>query len=299
MLNINKNLENKLRDVTFVQKQRLSYIEFCLMFRGHLTRNDLIQRFEVGLSAGTRDFNLYREIAPENLDYDSKQKKYFQTTNFKPVFNHDARKTLVKLANNISDGFDAIGDINFPVDAPSQLNIPDIFIVAKVVQAILNNKTINIIYTSMSSGSKARDIVPHSIIDNGLRWHVRAYDKSTNSFRDFVLTRISKVTIKADISEVFQEKSEDYQWNRKIPLHIEPHPHNVKFPTAIAMDYGMTNKILEIEIRAALVGYLLRRWNVDCTEDASLSGGEYQLWLRNSKSIFGAENLAIAPAFQQ
>lgn len=299
MININKNLESKLQDVTFAQKQRLSYIEFCLMFRGHLTRNDLIQRFEVGLSAGTRDFNLYREIAPDNLNYDSKQKKHFQTTNFKPVFNHDAQKTLVKLANNISDGFDAIGDINFPVDAPLQLNVPDIFIVAKVVQAILNNKTINIIYTSLSSGSKARDIVPHSIIDNGLRWHVRAYDKSTHSFRDFVLTRFSKVTIKVDVPELFQEKSEDHQWNRKIPLKIEPHPNNVKFPTAIAMDYGMTNKRLEIEIRAALVGYLLRRWNVDCTEDASLSGGEYQLWLRNSKSIFGAENLAIAPGFQQ
>lgn len=298
MININKDLENKFKDVSYAQKQRLSYIEFCLMFRGHLTRNDLVQRFEVGLSAGTRDLNLYRELAPDNLDYDSKQKKYFQTTSFKPVFGHDARKTLVKLANNISDGFDAIGDINFPVDAPSQLNVPDIFIVAKVVQAILNNKTINIIYTSLSSGSKARDIVPHSIIDNGLRWHVRAYDKNTNSFRDFVLTRFSKVTIKDDIPEVFEEKSEDHQWNRKVPLHIEPHPNNVKFPTAIAMDYGMTNKILEIEIRAALVGYLLRRWNVDCTEDASLSGGEYQLWLKNSKSIFGAENLTIAPGYE-
>lgn len=297
MININKDLETKFKDVSYAQKQRLSYIEFCLMFRGHLTRNDLVQRFEVGLSAGTRDLNLYRELAPHNLDYDSKQKKYFQTTNFKPVFSHDARKTLVKLANNISDGFDAIGDINFPVDAPSQLNVPDIFIVAKVVQAILNNKSINIIYTSLSSGSKARDIVPHSIIDNGLRWHVRAYDKNTNSFRDFVLTRFSKVTIKDDMPEVFEEKTEDHQWNRKVPLHIEPHPNNVKFPTAIAMDYGMTNKILEIEIRAALVGYLLRRWNVDCTEDASLSGGEYQLWLKNSKSIFGAENLAIAPGF--
>ena len=293
MININKNLESKFQDVTFAQKQRLSYIEFCLMFRGHLTRNDLIQRFEVGLSEGTRDFNFYREIAPDNLNYDSKQKKHFQTTNFKPVFNHDAQKTLVKLANNISDGFDAIGDINFPVDAPSQLNVPDIFIVAKVVQAILNNKTINIIYTSLSSGSKARDIVPHSIIDNGLRWHVRAYDKSTHSFRDFVLTRFSKVTIKVDVPELFQEKSEDHQWNRKIPLQIEPHPNNVKFPKAIAMDYGMINKRLEIEIRAALVGYLLRRWNVDCTEDASLSGGEYQLWLRNSKSIFGAENHSL------
>jgi len=288
---------DQLQNISYPQRQRLSYIEFCLLFRGHLTRNDLVQRFEVGLSAGTRDLNLYRELAPKNLDYDTKQKKYFQSTEFKPVFKHDARTTLVKLANNISDGFDAIGDINFPVDAPSQLNVPDIFIVARVVQAILNNKSINIIYTSLSSGSKARNIVPHSIVDNGLRWHVRAFDENTNSFRDFVLTRISKVTITPNQPELFQNKSEDHQWNRKLPLHIEPHPNNVKFPTAIAMDYGMENKVLKLEIRAALVGYLLRRWNVDCTENASLSGGEYQLWLRNANSIFGAENLTIAPGF--
>jgi len=288
---------DQLQNISYPQRQRLSYIEFCLLFRGHLTRNDLVQRFEVGLSAGTRDLNLYRELAPNNLDYDTKQKKYFQSTEFKPVFKHDARTTLVKLANNISDGFDAIGDINFPVVAPSQLNVPDIFIVARVVQAILNNKAINIIYTSLSSGSKARNIVPHSIVDNGLRWHVRAFDENTNSFRDFVLTRISKVTITPNQPELFQNKSEDHQWNRKLPLHIEPHPNNVKFPTAIAMDYGMENKVLKLEIRAALVGYLLRRWNVDCTENASLSGGEYQLWLRNANSIFGAENLTIAPGY--
>lgn len=295
----NINIESQLKDISYAQRQRLSYIEFCLMFRGHLTRNDLVHRFEVGLSAGTRDLNLYRELAPENLTYDAKQKKYFQTTQFKPVFKHDARTTLVKLANNISDGFDAIGDISFPVDAPSQLNVPDIFVVAKVVQAILNNKAINIIYTSLSSGSKARDIIPHSIVDNGLRWHVRAFDTKTSSFRDFVLTRISKVTIKLEqVVEFFQEKGEDHQWNRTLSLQLVPHPKNVEFPTAIAMDYGMENKVLEIEVRAALVGYLLRRWNVDCTDEATLEGGEFQLWLRNSKSIFGAENLTIAPGYK-
>jgi hypothetical protein len=47
-----------------------------------------------------------------------------------------------------------------------------------------------------------------------------------------------------------------------LSLQLVPHPKNVEFPTAIAMDYGMDNKVLEIEVRAALVGYLLRRWNV-------------------------------------
>ncbi|HAI72649.1 MAG TPA: WYL domain-containing protein, partial [Alteromonas australica] len=104
---------------------------------------------------------------PHNLIYDAREKRYFQTEKFEPLFEHDAKRTLVKLANDISDGFDAIGDIEFPVESASSLNVPDIYIVAKIVQAIVNNKSVSVIYTSLSSWSNARELVPHSIVDNG------------------------------------------------------------------------------------------------------------------------------------
>jgi hypothetical protein len=286
-------------NVSFSQKQRLAYIDFLLMFRGHFSRSDLTTKFEMGMANATRDISLYKELALDNAELDNPTKQYYQTKKFKPLFKHDAKKTLVKLANNITDGFDAIGDITFPVEAPSQLNVPDIFIVAKLVQAILNKKAVSIIYTSLSSGSNARELVPHSIIDNGLRWHVRAYDRKSKSFRDFVLTRISKVTLKSQAIESHEDKLEDHQWMRMMPLQLVAHPNNVKHPTAIAMDYGMENGVLELNVRAALAGYLLRRWNVDCTLNAELSGGEYQLWLRNLQTLYGAENLAIAPGYQE
>ena len=189
-------------------------------------------------------------------------------------------------------------EVAFPVDAPMQLNVPDINIVAKLVQAVLNKKVISIIYTSLSSGSKAREIIPHTIVDNGLRWHVRAFDRNTNSFRDFVITRISKVTSRETVADEFEKELEDNQWMRKMDLHIVPHPVNVQYPQAIALDYGMDNGVLKLNVRAALVGYLLRRWNVDCTEASSLKGGEYQLWLSNRQTLYGAENLAIAPGYK-
>ncbi|GAA0345494.1 YafY family protein [Bowmanella denitrificans] len=286
-----------LKDIPFAQRQRLAYIDFVLLFKGHLTRQDLINRFEVGLSAGTRDFNLYKELAPNNIHYDTRLKQYFQTPGFKPLFAHDAKKTLAKLAADISDGFDAISDLSFPVEAPSQLNVPDIFVVARIIQAILNSRAVKVIYTSLSSGSAAREIVPHSIIDNGLRWHVRGFDRKTQTFRDFVLTRISSVTLLDKAPQPNEEPSEDHQWQRQMPIKLVPHPHNVNHPTAIELDYGMQNGALELNVRAALAGYLLRRWNVDCTENASLRGGEYQLWLQNQQSLYGAENLAIAPGY--
>ena len=285
-----------LETISFSQRQRLAYIDFCLMFKGAIYRQDLISRFEVGLSAGSRDFTLYKELAPYNLVYDPREKRYFQTEDFIPVFEHDARKTLIKLANEISDGFDAIGDIHFPVESASSLNVPDIFVVAKVVQAIVNKKAISVIYTSLSSGSGARELVPHSIVDNGQRWHVRAFDRKSQSFRDFVLTRISKVSLKSnpDKHEIIDN---DEQWQRMIPLEVVPHPKNVKYPTAIELDYNMEGGVLTLNVRAAMAGYLLRRWNVDCTKHASLRTGEYQLWLRNQQGLINADNLAIAPGY--
>ena len=285
-----------LETISFSQRQRLAYIDFCLLFKGAIHRQDLINRFEVGLSAGSRDFTLYKELAPDNLIYDPREKRYFQTDSFVPVFEHDAKRTLVKLANDISDGFDAIGDVHFPVESASSLNVPDIFVVAKVVQAIVNNKAISVIYTSLSSGSGARELVPHSIVDNGQRWHVRAFDRKSQSFRDFVLTRFSKVTVKAE-PEAHECIDNDKEWGRLISLEIVPHPKNIKCPTAIELDYGMEEGVLTLEVRAAMAGYLLRRWNVDCTKHASLRTGEYQLWLRNQQSLVNTDNLAIAPGY--
>jgi hypothetical protein len=285
-------------EFSFAQKQRLAYIDFKLYFTGMVTRSEIVSHFELGLAAATRDLKFYKDNAPENMAYDNVEKKYFITTQFKPIFKHDARRTLIKLANNISDGFDSIGDTSFPLESPSPLNVPDIDIIAKLSQAIINHKPISVIYTSLSSGSGARELVPHSIVDNGLRWHLRAYDRKSKSFRDFVLTRITKVTIIKQKLLPEEDKLEDHQWMRMVPLQIIPHPKNVEHPTAIKLDFGMENGVLEINVRAAMAGYLLRRWNVDCTEDANLGGSEYQLYLQNSQTLYGAENLSIAPGYK-
>lgn len=301
MTTINKPIKenSKLNSLNFAQKQRLSFIDFSLLFKGAISRKDLTQKFEMGMANATRDLALYKELAPKNIELNATNRTYYQSTTFKALFTYDPQKTLIKLANKISDGFDGVLEVAFPVDAPLQLNVPDIYIVAKLVQAIINKKAVSIIYTSLTSGSKAREIIPHTIVDNGLRWHIRAFDRKTNSFRDFVITRISKTTILDSVVNEFEKEIEDNQWMRKMDLQIVPHPINVQYKQAIELDYGMDGGQLQITVRAALVGYILRRWNVDCTEEGTLTGGEFQLWLRNRQTLYGAENLAIAPGYKE
>ena len=61
----------------------------------------------------------------------------------------------------------------------------------------------------------------------------------------------------------------------------------------------MKNGVLAQNIRAAVAGYLLRWWNVDCTAEGTLEGPEYHLWLRNRQALYGVENIELAPGFQQ
>ena len=285
-------------DLSFAQRQRLAFIDFKLFFTASMTRSEIVQHFQMGVSAATRDINLYKELAPENMEYDNAEKRYFITNKFNSLFNHDAKRTLVKLANDISDGFDAIGSTDFPVEQPSQLNVPDITVIARLSQAMVTGKAVSVIYTSLSSGSGARELVPHTIVDNGLRWHVRAFDRKTQTFRDFVLSRLSKVSVLKAKPEQLELKVKDEQWNSVLPLQLVPHPKNIEFPTAIELDYNMEGGVLALNVRAAMAGYLLRRWNVDCSENAALSGPEFQLYLQNAKLLQGADDLTLAPGYQ-
>ena len=166
-------------------------------------------------------------------------------------------------------------------------------------------QALRITYVSLSSGETTREIVPHTLVDNGLRWHVRGFDRkhgpsgAPNGFRDFVLTRIKAAVVLEDstLSEAELE-TQDRQWNRFVELELVPHPR-IEYSEAIELDYGMTGGVLKVEIRAATAGYLLRQWHVDCSKAHSLQGTEYQLWLKNTPTLYGVGNLNLAPGFNE
>ncbi|MBF4306654.1 WYL domain-containing protein, partial [Vibrio anguillarum] len=214
---------------------------------------------------------------------------------FEPLFDYDVVRTLATISQGYGDGF--TGKVKPPLacEAPYHLNKPSLSIVAKVTEAIHKGKALSITYVSLSSGETTREIVPHTLVDNGLRWHVRGFDRKHGEFRDFVLTRIKAAVVleHSTLSETELE-TQDRQWNRFVELELVPHPR-IEHSEAIELDYGMTGGVLKVEIRAATAGYLLRQWHVDCSTEHSLMGFEYQLWLRNSQALYGVTNLSIAP----
>jgi predicted DNA-binding transcriptional regulator YafY len=168
-----------------------------------------------------------------------------------------------------------------------------------ITRAIHRKSAVQIGYRAVSSGMTSRVIVPFALADSGSRWHVRAYDRRSNEFRDFVLARIADARFDGEPIVDEELAEHDIQWNRIVELELVPHPANMRNPDTIEAEYGMTDGTLVIRVRAALVGYMLRRWNVDCTPDHSLRGGENYLWLKNRQALYGVTNLVLAPGYSE
>ena len=167
-----------LDDISQAQQERLFHIDFKLRFLGTVNRNDLVNRFGIKAAAATRDISLYKELAPKNLIYDTKAKAYIEADTFNPLFNHQASQTLAALCYGLGDDHVSVNTPLVSSETPTQLNFPNLDVLAKVTKAIHQSKALNIYYRSLSSGLSQRDIVPFALVDNGLRWHVRAFDRN-------------------------------------------------------------------------------------------------------------------------
>lgn len=174
----------------------------------------------------------------------------------------------------------------------------DLEVLSVLTRAIHRKVTVEISYRALSSGLTTREIVPFALANSGQRWHVRAFDRRSGEFRDFVLGRIADAQPIAGAVKEHESSDQDIQWNRIAEIELVPHPANVRHPDTIEAEYGMENGVLGVRVRAAMAGYLLRRWNVDCTEDHRLKGAEFHLWLRNRQALYGVTNLVLAPGYE-
>ena len=288
---------DRLSGMTQAQRDRLAFVELRLRLVGEIRRQDLVTRFDIQAAAATRDIAQYKEMAPGNMEYDPKGKVYVRASWFRALFDFPAERVLTWLSQGYGDG----EPIRWKgVVAQEGTSLPgkiDLELLSVLTRAIHQGAAVEIAYRALSSGLTTREIVPFALADSGLRWHVRAFDRRSGEFRDFVLGRLDDAQLLPGPVADHEKSDQDIQWNRITELELVPHPANVQHPDTIEAEYGMEGGVLKFRARAAMAGYLLRRWNVDCTDDHSLKGGEYHLWLRNRQALYGVTNLVLAPGY--
>ena len=126
------------------QRERLAYIEFRLWFFGEVTRKNVLERFGVATAAGTRDLMLYRELAPQNVEYEGKVYRYVPT--FKPLVQHQVHRVLSALTSGFGDGERGIAGEQLPHAVPARLNQPSLDVLATVTRAIQGRYPLKLTY---------------------------------------------------------------------------------------------------------------------------------------------------------
>lgn len=292
-------LDEKLVHLTQPQRDRLAFVEMRVRFIGDIRRQDLVSRFGIQSAAASRDMALYKDLAPGNIDYDRKGKSYVLGPAFHPVFDFPPERALSWLTQGFGDGEPMRIKAWVASESPSRLSYPDLNVLASVTRAIHKECVLTIEYHSISNGKAVRQIVPFALIDNGLRWYVRAYDRKSQEFRDFVITRIRHPRVLKGVKPGPHELSDqDIQWTRIVELELVPHPDQLR-PEITEMDYAMQGGVLRMKLRAAIAGYVLHKWSVDCSPDHRLRGHEFRLWLKDHLALYGVKNALLAPGYAE
>lgn len=241
---------------------RFRCLEIILLWEGKLTTKHLQSTFGIKRQQASRDFQAYRNIAPDNMVYDPGIKGYKVTNSFTPLFSKGTVEEYFHLVE--ANGFfeEIMAKSELPPSFTHLLKVPqrnvDPLIIRKVIDACRRGQRIEVNYGSMSTPEgEERIIAPHSIVSSGYRWHTRAYCEKNREYRDFMLGRIFDVT--DELGPAINHPEEDQDWHIYMTLELIPNPLlTPDQQKLIAIERGFINNIQTITTRRATANYLLQ-----------------------------------------
>jgi hypothetical protein len=261
-------------------ERRLEFIEFRLFWEGGVNRSDIIEMFAISVPQASKDLTLYQERAPQNAIYDKSAKRYVASPQFAPIFLKPDPDNYLSRLRAIAEGLIEPGQ-SWIADPP-QMDIAltprrevDPIVLRAVIDAIRGNRSIEIYYQSMNPERATaiwRRMTPHAFGYDGFRWHARAFCHLDKKFKDFLLPRILKAR---GLGEPGDSAAVDHLWRDAFAVEIGPHPAlTTSQQVVVAKDYGMKNGRATLEVRYAMLFYVLKRLGL--LGDASKSSPKTQ-----------------------
>lgn len=286
-----------LKQLIAADRQR--YIDLRLRFLGSVRRQDLVARFGIQTAAATRDIADYRSYeGKRNVQYCASDKSYYITEDFETLFPQiTVEQVLDFLIQRPGYGGNLEPEELLPIEMPSHQSLINLDTLALITRSINLRKGLTISYRSIEIGLTTRSIVPHALINLGDQWLVRAFDRQSHCFGDFVIGRIQDAEEMDTPPSPPEQAEQDKDWNSTVQLELVAHPNNVKHPESLEKEYQIIKGVLRLRTRAATAGYLLKNMFVDCSEKHKLKGPAYQWWLQNRRVLEGLPNIDFAPGY--
>lgn len=250
-------------------ERRLEFIEFRVFWEGGVNRGDITERFGVSIPQASSDLSQYQRLAPDNLEYNASEKRYVSTNRFKPLFlQPSASRYLGQLRSAAEDDLGLVDIWMGTVPEADVMPIPTRRVKAELLRTLLaalrQDRVVSVFYQSMNPSRPERiwrNLSPHALGFDGLRWHMRAYCHESRKFKDFLLSRCEDICITDDPA---MDASQDRAWHEFVDVILAPNPKlSASQQQAIADDYEMSDGTCRLRVRRALLYYLNRRLRLD------------------------------------
>ena len=251
--------------LSYRDQQAYRLIEQVALWEGRVTTNNLQDAFGCSRATASPIIQSYLDACPENLTYCAKSRGYLPTEQFTARYSSGTLEEYTQLK------YPGVSEIPaYPMQMLQRR--PDPAIVRAILKAIHQKERLDISYASFTSPQDGdRIISPHKLVNDGARWHVRAWCEKNQDFRDFVLSRIQE--IHGTEGQATATVDEDEGWNHLLTVTIEP---DMRLSEAqqklVALDYGMelTSKgqyQRSYQVRRALLIYTLQNLRLDRTRE--------------------------------
>jgi hypothetical protein len=275
------------RDRKWSQDRRLRFIDFRLQWDGRINRADLRKFFGISVPQASLDINAYIALAPSNMVYDRSAKEYVAGPKFHSCFETSSpqqytAQLLAVEQRALSEDMLIVGYRPPFAVVPVPGRTLSAETLAAVVRAIKVRSKLRVDYFSIARDEElTREISPHALGFDGLRWHARAFCHLRGRFADFVIGRISNIR---DESASDIDPKEDVDWAREVKVVLAPHPSLGDIARkGVEADFGMKAGKVAVACRQAMLYYLLRRLNL--ADDGTPVAGSPQIVIANLKEL--------------
>lgn len=260
----------------FAQRQRLTYIESVVYWEGRIDRPRVAREFNVSENHVTKDFRLYKDTFPGNIQYDESARVYRPTKQFKPKIGRGSPEEYLALLRGKAEQRDGSLLPSLDCEVVSDAVPPprgklEATVLNAITRAISGGTGLSITYQSRTRAQPApRRVWPHALLFSGTRWHARAFDEERGYFIDLVLQRILTVKAVNEASPLAIEQ--DGAWNTWVNIDVIPsRALSASQAEAVAREFGMTphgrSWVWNVKIRECLAAYFIYLHRLDIKND--------------------------------
>lgn len=267
-----------------IKRRRFNILELLLQWQGQLTSTELSKLTLTSSDTAKRSIQEYNRFYPTAAIYDVSKKCYVPSPSFKPQISDCQLHEYLKI---LDEHFILISTVQNPphylphepphsansyiysINPPARNIQPHL--IRKILKACKQKLRIEVEYLSLSNDEfEVRIIQPHSLVFDGIRWHIRGYDERRRRYQDFNLSRFQgDIEFEGEGSNGMEH---DADWHTHVDIVICPDPRlSPAQKRCIEQEYQMVAGQLSLPCKAALVNYVLLQLRVESYKNKAVA----------------------------